>query len=208
MALPPPSPSCCQELGLDLGLGDVEGLWGAVDDIPRGSRSVRLLAGGQLRAVPHGVKLFVAEWEVVWPGQRCGAWGHFRPRAPCELQPQKQQAAQVGFKVDLGHWNVIIGMAVGECTGCSSSLGVGDDGASAALCTLPKVAAGRSATLAMQEKEISRSRMTPRSQAATSLSPPSLSPSMGHPAPVPPYRAAAGGQGAGTGRTAVPALGS
>lgn len=167
-----------------------------------------LLAGGQLCAVPRGVKLFVVGWVGAWPGQRCSAWGRFGPPSLCELQLQKQQASLVGFKVDLGRWDVIIGMAVGDSIGCSSSLGDGVGGASAALCTLLEVAAGRSATLATQEKEISRSRMTPRSRAATSLSLPWLSPSTGHRAPVPPCRAAASGQGAGTGRAAVPAPGS
>lgn len=90
--------------------------------------------------------------------------------------------------------------------GCDSSLGEGVGGVSPVLCIPPEVAAGRSATLAMQEKEISRSRMTPRSRAATSL--PSLSPSTGCPVPVPPCRGPASGQGAGTGWAVVPAPGS
>lgn len=88
-----------------------------------------------------------------------------------ELQLRRHWA---GSGEDFGHWDIIGGMAVGD------SMGKGARRTSRVPCTLPEVAAGSSATLPTQEKEISRSRMPPRSWAATSL--PLLSPSMEHPA--------------------------
>lgn len=208
VALPPP---------LGLGLGDTAGFGGPAGDVPGGSRSVCPLTergGGRLRTRCHArqrcllLEVFAAGRAVAWPGQHCDARGHFGSPEPHELQQRSHWAAPVGFGADFGHWDVIIGVRAGDSAGCSSSLGDGVGGAGAAPCTLPEVAGGRSATLAMQEKEISRSRMTPRSWAATSPSLPSLSPSTGRPAPVPPCRGAACGQGAGTGWAAVPAPGS
>ena len=183
--------------------------WGTCRRCPRGKQLRVPTRGGMAsHAVPRGSNVFAAGRAAAWPGQHCDAREHFGPPAPRELQPQRHRAAPVGFRVDFGHWDVIVGMAASDSVGCSSSLGEGVGGASAAPCTLPEVAAGRRATLVMQEKEISRSRMTPRSWAAASLSPPSLSPSTGRPAPVPPCRGAAGRQGAGAGWAAVPAPGS
>lgn len=89
----------------------------------------------------------------------------------------------MGFRVDCVQWNVIGGVAVGDSVGCSSIL---SEGLSQPYQRWPQAAAGRSAILVMQEKEISRSRMTPRSWAATSLSLPSLIPWMECPASIPP----------------------
>lgn len=192
-------------------------VWGTCRRRPWG-KQVRLPAHGEggerLRTRCHArqrcllLEVFAAGRAVAWPGQHCDARGHFGSPEPHELQQRSHWAAPVGFGADFGHWDVIVGVRAGDSAGCSSSLGDGVGGAGAAPCTLPEVAGGRSATLAMQEKEISRSRMTPRSWAATSPSLPSLSPSTGRPAPVPPCRGAACGQGAGTGWAAVPAPGS
>lgn len=89
---------------------------------------------------------------MAWPGQHCDARRNFGSPEPHELQQRRHWAAPVGFGADFGHWDVIVGVTVGDSTGCSSSLGDGVGGAGAAPCTLPEVAGGRSATLAMQEE--------------------------------------------------------
>lgn len=177
VALPLPSTSHCRGPGLRLGpwqdLGQQEL---CVVDVSKGGGSE---GRGRLQTRCRRGKVVCSRMEALWPGKCCDSWGHFGPPAPRELHPWSHRWDSgwipcAGMSLVAWQWVAAWGAAPSRVR------------VSQPCQRWPQAAAGRSATLAMQEKEISRSRMTPRSWAATSLSLPSLIPSMGRPASIPP----------------------
>lgn len=132
----------------------------------------------QLHTRCHPGKAVGSRMVAAWPGECCDSWGHLGPLAPRELHPWSHWwdswwVLCSGMSLVAWQWVTAWGAAPPQVR------------VSQPCQRWPQAAAGGSAILAMQEKEISRSRMTPRSWAATSLSLPSLIPSTGRPASIP-----------------------